>query len=401
MTPQPTGSLAGIKVIDLSRVLAGPYCTQMLGDHGAQILKIEPPEGDEARAWGPPFKDGLGAYFSGINRNKQSLALNLSHPEGREVLLRLLEDADVLIENYKVGTMQKWGLDYETVLKARFSHLIYCRITGFGTDGPMGGLVGYDSALQAYAGIMSVNGEPDGDPLRISMPIVDLTTAFFAFSGILLALVERNRSGEGQLIDLCLLDSAISLLHPHAANWFMDGRRPKRMGNVHSTVVPYEVFKTESGQIFIGVGNNRQFARLCAFLGKPELATDPRFKDNASRVANHPTLTAELTALLQGRDLKATATALLQMGIPASLILEVPELMNEPQVHHRNMVVEKDSYRGLGIPIKMSRTPGAVQMAPPHFGAHSRAILADNGFSQEEIEALIANGVVLEHPPKA
>ena len=271
-----TGALAGIRVVDLSRILGGPYCGQILGDHGADVLKIEPPQGDDTRTWGPPFRDGVASYYYGLNRNKRVMQLDLTTPAGREVLLALLADADVLVENFKTGTMEKWGLGYDT-LAERFPRLVHCRVSGYGADGPLGGLPGYDAAIQALTGIMSINGEADGGPLRAGLPVVDMVTGLNAVIGVLLALQERERSGRGQFVEAALYDSGLSLLHPHAANWFMNGKTPVRTGNAHPNIYPYDSVATGTDPVFLAVGNDRQFAKLCAHLGVPELANDPRF----------------------------------------------------------------------------------------------------------------------------
>src|SRR5690349_6389745 len=234
------GALDGLKVIDLSRVLGGPYCAQMLADHGADVIKIEPPQGDEVRDWGPPFRDDAASYFVGINRNKRGLALDLAKPEGREVLMRLLEGADVLIHNFKSGTLEKWGIGYADTLAKKFPRLIYCHITGFGPDGPLGGLPGYDAAVQAVSGLMSINGTEESGPVRIGTPIVDIGTGLNAAIGILMAINDRHKTGKGQGIDVSLYDSAVSFLHPHAANYLMSGKPPKRIGNAHPNISPYD-----------------------------------------------------------------------------------------------------------------------------------------------------------------
>ncbi|MEU4797748.1 CoA transferase, partial [Streptomyces sp. NPDC023327] len=307
------GALAGLKVLDLSRVLAGPYCAQMLADHGADVTKVEPPAGDETRGWGPPFvAPGTSAYYQNLNRAKKNIVVDLSLPAGREILDTLLRDTDVLVENFKAGTLAKWGYPNEE-LRRRFPALVHCRVTGFGTDGPLGGQPGYDAVLQAYGGLMSVNGEPDGPPLRVGVPVVDQVTGILAFSGILLALHERHRSGLGQLVDCTLLDTAVSLLHPHSASWLAGGAVPRRTGSAHPTIAPYDSFTAADGPVFIAVGNDRQFAALTDVLGVPGLADDPRFRTNPDRVrhqgelraaleepvAAHPR--AELAALLTAR----------------------------------------------------------------------------------------------------
>lgn len=398
MEDQPRGALAGLRVIDLTRVLGGPYCTQWLADHGADVIKVEPPQGDETRGWGPPFRGDAASYFIGVNRNKRALALDLAQPAGRAVLLRLLEGADVLVENFRPGTLEKWGLGYEEVLAPRFPRLVYCRVSGFGADGPLGGLPGYDAAIQACAGLMSVNGDPATGPLRIGIPIVDLGTGLAAAIGILLALYERERSGRGQFVDATLYDTAVALLHPQAANWFLSGEPPKLIGNAHPNIAPYDKFRTSTCEIFLAVGNDRQFARLCAVLGRPELARDPRFATNADRNRHRQELRAQLEELLAGYDGRALCDRLLREGIPAGPVLTVPEVLEHPHTRHRGMVAELGDYRGTGIALKLSRTPGAVRRPPPHFAQDSRQILREAGYSEQEIEMLVAEGVVPERP---
>ena len=388
------GALAGLRVIDLTRILAGPYCTQMLGDHGAEIIKIEPPQGDDTRGWGPPFKDGQSAYFTGLNRNKRSIGLDLSKPAGREVLLRFLEGADLLVENFKAGQMEKWGLGFDDALAERFPRLIYCRITGFGASGPYAGMPGYDAVAQVMSGLVSINGAADGPPFRIGVPISDLATGLYAATAILMAVVERARSGRGQRLDVSLIASSVALLHPHAANFLMSGQRPTRTGNAHPNIAPYELFQTANGLIFAAIGNDRQFQRFCAVLGRPELAAEARFRDNAERVAHREQLTAALAPLLAERDGPAFAEQLLREGIPAGPVLEIPEALAHPQVRAQDMVIEADGYRGLGVPVKMSRTPGAARRRPPLFAEHGRSLLAEAGYGVEEIERLMAEGIV-------
>jgi crotonobetainyl-CoA:carnitine CoA-transferase CaiB-like acyl-CoA transferase len=268
------GALAGLKVIDLTRVLGGPYCTMILSDHGADVIKIEPPQGDEVRDWGPPFHEGDASYFIGVNRNKRSIALDLGKPEGKAVLLRLLEGADVVIENFKPGSMEKWGLGYEEVLSKRFPSLIHCRVSGFGGDGPLGGLPGYDAILQAMTGLMSINGDHTTGPMRLGTAMVDMGTGLYSAIGILMALHERRTSGQGQYLDMTLYDCGMALLHPQAANFFLNGKRPAGTGNPHPNLVPYDKYPTKTCEIFIASGNNGQFRKLCELVGRPELADD-------------------------------------------------------------------------------------------------------------------------------
>ncbi len=390
------GALAGIKVIDLTRVLGGPLCTQMLGDHGAEVIKIEPPQGDETRGWGPPFRGEMSSYFIGVNRNKRAAAVDLSRPEGREVLLRLLKTADVLVENFKTGTLERWGIGYDQLLRERFPRLIHCRVSGFGADGPLGGYPGYDAVVQAMAGLMSINGEPDGAPLRVGTPVVDLTSGLNATIAILLALQERQRSGRGQFVEATLYDSAITLLYPYSANWLLSHQPPKRTGNAHPNVSPYDQFRTKTRRIFLGVGNDRQFARLCDEIARPDLPQNPLFRRNADRVTNRVALRRELEAALAEIDGEALALRLLDKGVPCGPVLDVPDVINHPHTRHRGMVTELGEYSGIGNPVKLTRTPASVRRPPPEFGSANREILAEAGYSQSEIDALIASGVVSE-----
>src|SRR5258708_540893 len=289
------GALEGLKVIDLSRVLGGPYCAQMLADHGAEVIKIEPPQGDETRLWGPPFDaEGISAYFAGINRNKRTMALDLSKPAGRDVLLKLLEDADVLIENFKTGTMEKWGLGYAETLAQKFPRLVHARVSGFGADGPLGGFPGYDAMVQASAGLVSVNGSPDGGTVRIGVPVVDLSTGMNACIGILMALYERNKSGKGQFIDATLYDSAVALHQPHAPNYFMAGLKPKLFGNSHGNLAPYANFPTRRRHIVVGAGNDRHFLKLFQMLANPALTHPPPLNPHKNHLSHNLNLPSQL-----------------------------------------------------------------------------------------------------------
>lgn len=358
------GALAGCKVIDLSRVLGGPYCTQILADHGADVLKIEPPGGDETRGWGPPFLGETASYFVGVNRNKDGMTLDLSQAAGQELLRHLLADADVLVENFKPGTLEKWGLGYDD-LKQAFPALIHCRVSGFGSDGPLGGLPGYDACAQAMCGLMSVNGEADGEATRVGLPVVDMVTGLNAAVAILLALNERTRSGLGQFLDITLYDCALSLLHPHAPNYFYSGKVPQRSGNAHPNIAPYETLPTVSGPIFLAVGNNRQFAMLAQTLDAPALADDARYATNADRLRNRQALRDDLTALLARHEAAALADRLLRAGVPAAAVQTVDQALAHPHTRHRGMVLEQGDYRGVGSPIKLSRTPATLRKLPP------------------------------------
>lgn len=388
------GALDGLKVLDLSRVLAGPYCAQMLADHGADVIKVEPPAGDETRGWGPPFvAPDTSANYHNLNRAKKNIVVDLSAPEGRDILDALLRDTDVLVENFKVGTLAKWGYADEE-LRRRHPALIHCRITGFGTEGPLGGQPGYDAVLQAYGGLMSVNGEQDGPPLRVGVPVVDQVTGVLAFSGILLALHERHRSGLGQLVDCTLLDTAVSLLHPHSASWLADGTVPRRTGSAHPTIAPYDSFAAADGPVFVAVGNDRQFGALADVLGLPGLVDDPRFRTNADRVRHQRELRAELEEAIAARP-RAELTALLTArGIPAAPVHDVAEALTSPQVRHRGLVVEDGDYRGLASPVSLSRTPARIRTEVRAAGADTREVLAACGLDDEAIDGAVGRGVV-------
>jgi crotonobetainyl-CoA:carnitine CoA-transferase CaiB-like acyl-CoA transferase len=381
------GCLAGTVVIDASRVLAGPFSGQILGDHGAEVFKVEAFEGDDTRGYGPPFVDGVAPYFLGLNRNKQDLALDLSRAEGIEVLFALLEGADVFIENFKMSTWRKWGVSDLDEISRRFPRLVHCRVSGFGESGEFGGLPGYDAALQAMSGIMSVNGEPAGEATRVGMPLVDTATGMYAALGILLALLERHRSGQGQRLEATLYDTSIALLHPHVSN-VLNGGRATRTGNGHPNIVPYDLFPTGTVPLFVAVGNDRQFVTLCAELGEPGLSDDPRYRLNRDRVTNRDSLRPRLIELLATRDGMQLFARLMDIGVPCAPVLSVEQALDLDHTRSREMCVELDGYRGPGIAVKLSRTPGSVRRAPPRIGEHSAAVLARFGYSEERIASL-------------
>ena len=388
------GALAGLRVIDLSRVLAGPLCTQMLSDHGAEVIKIEPPTGDETRSLGPPFNgEGDAAYFTAVNRGKRAMAMNLAHPEGREALLTLLEDADILVENFIPGTMQRWGLDFEDKLRPRFPRLIYCSVSGFGADGPLGGLPGYDAVLQAMCGLMSVNGDPASGPTRMGIPIVDHLTGYTALTGILLALHDRDRTGLGQRVEATLFDTALSLLVPHAANWMYSDKVPGLLGSAHPNISPYDKFQCQDGLVFLGILNDRQFAKFCTVVGLQRLVDDPRFATNAVRLQHRDELRREIEAALASRERHALCSDLMRCGVPIGPVNTVPEAFAQAHAAHREMKVESDGYRGIGVPMRLSRTPGLPGRRPPRFAQHAAEILDEAGFDQARIERLAQLGV--------
>lgn len=400
MTNTPIRALDGLKVLDLSRVLAGPYCAQLLADHGADVIKIEPPTGDETRGWGPPFVEpGTSAYYRNLNRDKKNIVVDLSVPEGRDVLETLLRDTDVLVENFKAGTLAKWGYS-DDELRDRFPALVHCRITGFGTDGPLGGQPGYDAVLQAYGGLMSVNGAAEGPALRVGVPVVDQVTGILAFSGILLALNERHRSGLGQLVDCTLLDTAVSLLHPHSATWLANGTVPRRTGSAHPTIAPYDAFTAADGPLFVAVGNDRQFAALTEVLGVQELADDPRFRTNPDRVRHQQELRAALENPIAAHSRTELTALLTARGIPASPVHDVAEALTAPQVRHRGLVIEHDDYRGLASPVSLSRTPARERPVVRGAGADTREVLGAAGYEDEAVEEALARGVVRGPEPE-
>jgi crotonobetainyl-CoA:carnitine CoA-transferase CaiB-like acyl-CoA transferase len=384
-------------VIDLSRVLAGPLCTQMLADQGADVIKVEPPAGDETRKLGPPFGDGgSAAYFDAVNRGKRAIALDLSQPDGQATLLQLLEGADVVVENFIPGTMARWDLDYETVLKPRFPRMIYCAISGFGTDGPLGGLPGYDAILQAMCGLMSVNGDEASGPTRVGVPIVDHLTGYTALTGILLALFDRERTGSGQHVEATLFDTALSLLVPQAANWMYSGVAPELLGSAHPNISPYDKFACCDGEIFLGILNDRQFKRFCEHVDLSELPADVRFATNAMRLQHRHALRARIEAALAPLSRDELCRELMRHGVPAGPVNTVPEALQQAHAGHRGMCVEREGYRGLGLPVRLSRTPGGAGEVPPRFGQHSLEVLGEAGLTKDRIADLHGRRVLLD-----
>ena len=394
------GALEGLRVIDLSRVLAGPLCTQMLADQGADVIKVEPPGGDETRTLGPPVNDdGDAAYFTAVNRGKRAIGLDLSQAAGRDVLLTLLADADVLIENFIPGTMARWGLDYEADLKHRYPQLIYCAISGFGDDGPLGGLPGYDAILQAMCGLMSVNGDPASGPTRIGIPIVDHLTGYTALSGILLALYHRARTGQGQRVEVTLFDTALSLLVPHAANWMHTQRAPGLLGSAHPNIAPYDRFACQGGAIFLGVVNDRQFRRFCDYAGLTALLEDPRFATNRSRLEHCDALRGAIENALSDRPRDAVCRDLMRLGVPAGPVNSVPEAFEQAHTAHRGMRIDKDGYHGIGTPVRLSRAPARVDRLPPAYAQHTDEVLREAGLVDSQIAALREQGILPRWPP--
>ena len=395
-----TAALDGFTVLDFTRVLSGPYCTMQLADMGARVIKIEQPgKGDDTRGWGPPFIHGESAYFLSVNRNKESLTLDLKHPAAREVLGRLFERADVLVENFRPGTMSRLGFGYEQ-LAERFPRLVYCSISGFGQTGPRRTEAGYDAVVQAEGGLMSITGAADGEPFRLGVAIADIVSGMFAAQGIAFALLARERTGKGQLVDVSMLDATAALLTYQAGNYFATGQTPGRLGNRHPTIVPYETFEASDGTFVIAVGNDEQWRRFCATAGLDALGTDERFATNRARVAHYEVLRPLIAERLASASREFWVDRLRGAGVPCGSVRDVAEVLNDPQIEAREMVREIEhavagAIRVTGVPIKLSATPGAVRAAPPVLGEHTDTILRrDALYTSDEIVALRASGAI-------
>jgi formyl-CoA transferase len=345
------------------------------------------------RDWGPPFHGEDAAYFVGINRNKRSIGLDLASEGGRAVLMKLLESADVLIENFKPGTLDKWGIGSD-VLRAKFPKLVHCRISGFGVDGPRGGNPGYDAIIQAMTGMIAATGSPQSGPMRIGVPLVDITTGLYAAIGILMALSERQRSGIGQFLETTLYETGLAIMHPHAANYFMHGKPPQLTGNEHPNLVPYAIFPTRTDNIFIGVGNDGTFRKLAKEIGKPELGSDVRFARNKDRIANRDALRAELAAVFSQHDAAPLCDRLLAAGLPAGPVQSIDQALTSAHTVHRGDVIEKDWYKGVASPIRLERSKPSLRNVPPKFSQHTTDVLTEFGYSTSEIDGLIAKGVI-------
>jgi glutaryl-CoA transferase len=402
-----TGPLSGIRVLDFSRILAGPSCTQLLGDLGADIIKVERPgKGDDTRSWGPPFvTDAKGqdtnesAYYLSCNRNKRSIALDISKPEDVETAKRLLRTCDVLIENFKVGGLEKYGLSHAQ-LRDEFPELVYCSITGFGQTGPNAEKPGYDLLAQGFGGIMSLTGVPDGEPMKVAVGISDVMTGMYAAVGILAALRHRDATGEGQAIDLALVDVQASWLVNEGTNYLLSGKTPVRRGNQHPNIVPYQVFAVREGHVIVAVGNDAQFGRFCEVIGRADLASDPRYATNALRLVNRDALISALTPVLAGLAKDRLIADMQRAGVPGGPINTLPEVFNGEQVAAREMkisVPHPEAGKGhvdlIGNPLKFSKTPVLYQRAPPTCGADSWDVL-------NELDTLLPQHDTTRHPDK-
>jgi len=410
-----TGPLKGLRILDMSRILAGPTCTQILGDLGADVIKIERPgAGDDTRKWGPPYvKDADGndtsesAYYLCANRNKRSLTVDITKAEGQELIRKLAAKCDVLIENYKVGGLKKYGLDY-SAMKDEFPDLIYCSISGFGQTGPKSHRLGYDFMIQAMGGIMSVTGEPDGSPMKVGVGIADVMCGMYAAVSILAAIQHRDQSGNsaaggnGQHIDLSLLDSQAAWLINSGSNYLTSGENQHRLGNAHPNIVPYQVFQTSDSFFVLAVGNEIQFRKFCEFAGAPDLPEDPRFKTNTDRVKNRNILAPMLTKLTQRNSTQFWLEGLEKLQVPCGPVNTIKDVFDDPQIQHREMEISlphplsgKGDVSLIGSPVKMSATPVSYRHAPPTLGQHTNEILAEMlGMDEEECRELAQKGVV-------
>jgi succinate---hydroxymethylglutarate CoA-transferase len=394
MNDAANGPLAGTRVVDLTRILAGPLCTMMLGDMGAEVIKVEPPDkGDDTRGWGPPFVAGEAAYFLGVNRNKRSLTLNMAVPAGQKILAGLVEKADVLIDNFRIGTLEKWGFT-DAWFEQHAPRLIRCSITGYGSTGPKAALPGYDFILQAESGLMSICGEPDGGPTKYGVAIVDVCTGMLASNSILAALNARHRTGKGQKVELSLYETSLAMLINVASNYLTAGRNAGRFGNGHPSIVPYTTYQAADAMIAIGIGNERQFGRVAEVLGHPEWAKDPRFTSNRARVENRDVIDGFINEALSHDDADAWLDKLKAVGVPSGRINSVADALDDPHTAARDMIetVEHSTIgalKMLGIPFKFSDTACSVRRAPPTLGQHNDEILkGELGLDEKAIAEL-------------
>ena len=417
MSPQPPRPLAGVRVLDLSRVLAGPWCTQMLADLGADVVKVERPVvGDDTRHWGPPFlKDAQGndtdqaTYFTSCNRNKRSITVDMAQAEGQALIRQLAQSSDIVVENFKVGGLASYGLDYAS-LKALNPRLIYCSITGFGQDGPYAERAGYDLMIQAMTGMMSITGRPDdvpgGGPQRVGVALIDLFTGVYATSAILAALEVRNRTGEGQLIDMALLDVGMAILANQAAGFVNTGQVPQRQGNSHPSLAPYQDFPTEDGAMLLAIGNDGQFARFCEAAERPEWATDPRFATNTLRVTHREALIPAMQALTRTRTTAQWIALLEKKAVPCGPINDLGQAFDDAQVKARSLKINQplapaalaqtaiESIATVASPLRLTATPPVLNRPPPMLGEHTDEVLGEMGLATGAIAALRASKVV-------
>ncbi len=393
------GPLAGFTVLDLTRVLSGPYCTMVLGDLGARIIKVEQPgKGDDTRAWGPPFIGAESAYFLSINRNKESVTLDYKPAAGRAVLEKLIAQADVMVENFRPGTLERAGFGWEA-MHQRFPRLVYASIAGYGQTGPRKDEAGYDAVMQAEGGLMSVTGDADRPGYRLGVAITDMVAGLYCAQGITAALLARERSGHGQRVDIGMLDTTAALLTYQAANWFATGKTPQRQGNRHATIAPYETFTTADGEMVIAVGNDEIWKRFCPAAGLPELAGDPRFATNKDRMANYEAMRPPIDRVFRTATSAEWIARLNAAGVPNGAVRDIGQMLNDPHLAAREMVQTLmhpaiGATRVIGTPIKLSDTPASLRTAPPVLGQHTDAVLAELGYSPAEVVELRNTRVV-------
>jgi crotonobetainyl-CoA:carnitine CoA-transferase CaiB-like acyl-CoA transferase len=380
--------LAGIRVLDLSRILAGPWCSQHLADMGADVIKVERPErGDDTRGWGPPYLDGTqdAAYYLAANRGKRSIAVDIAQPEGQALIRELIASCDVVLENFKVGGLKRYGLDYESLKQVK-PDLVYCSITGFGQNGPYAKRAGYDFLLQGMGGLMDITGRPDeepgGEPMKVGVAVVDLFTGMYAATSILSALLGRNRTGEGAYIDLALMDVQVSMLANQAMNFLTSGQSPKRLGNSHPNIVPYQAFATEDGHIILAVGNDGQFQRFCEVAGVPLLGSDERFATNRSRVQNRKLLVPQVERLIRAKPSSFWLSALEREGVPCGPINTIEQVFSDPQIQHRGMKMQMPHPQAgevslVSNPVRFNNQPLNADTPPPGLGEHTEQVLAE------------------------
>lgn len=392
--------LTGIRIIDLSQTLAGPFCSMLLADMGAEVIKIEiPNRGDGLRSWGPPFLGGEGVYFLGFNRNKKSITLNLKHKRGRKIFIKLINKADILLENFRPGTMEKLGFSYEKI-KNTNPRIIYCRISGYGQSGPYRERAGYDLITQGESGLMTITGSPDRPPgAKVGVAIVDLGTGMYAAQGILCALLAREKTGKGQMIDVSLFDSAISWMWQPMGSYLVSGELPKRIGTVHPVAAPYQAFKTSDIYITIGCQTQNHWTKLCELLDIEELKDDPRFAILPQRVENREGLSSILSKIFLTKEGDHWLKTLQDAGLPCAPVNTVDRIVSDPQVLHRQMLIEVDhptagTIKVPGIPIKLSEAPGKVKSPPPLLGQHTEEVLRELGYSEEAIQTLRDEGAI-------
>ncbi len=398
-TESNTGPLAGVKVLDLSRILTGPYCTMALADFGAEVIKIERPgAGDDTRHWGPPFIDGESAYYLSINRNKQSVTVNIATDEGREIIHKLARDADVVVENFRPGTAERLGVGYEQLRQIN-PRIIYCSISGFGQTGPYRDRPGYDALAQAMSGMMSITGDPDGPPTKHGMSIADIGAGMWALFAISSALFHREKTGQGQAIDVALMDAQISWLTYAAGNYFASGQPPARFGSAHPSIVPYQPFETSDGYIMIAVGNDRLWQQFCEAAGHPELIDKPGYATGAERVTNREEVIATVAEIMRQHSTDDWMQRLETAGVPAGPISTIDEVMTNPHVHAREMVIDLEhptlgTIKNVGNPAKLSETPARYTSAPPLLGQHTDQILKTLGYTPDQITTLRTQGII-------